>query len=36
MQAMSYVHGAHETPLIGETIGAYLDGIAAATASTTP
>ncbi|MFM2085531.1 MAG: hypothetical protein RLZZ237_400, partial [Pseudomonadota bacterium] len=26
---MSYVHGAHETPLIGETIGAYLDGIAA-------
>ncbi|PMQ18213.1 AMP-binding protein [Janthinobacterium sp. AD80] len=29
MQAMSYVHGAHETPLIGETIGAYLDGIAA-------
>ncbi|MFZ4875012.1 AMP-binding protein [Janthinobacterium sp. Mn2066] len=29
MQALSYVHGAHETPLIGETIGAYLDGIAA-------
>ena len=29
MQAMSYVHGAHETPLIGETIGAYLDGVAA-------
>ncbi|MEG1055392.1 MAG: hypothetical protein RSF79_25505 [Janthinobacterium sp.] len=29
MQAISYVHGAHETPLIGETIGAYLDGIAA-------
>ena len=29
MQAMSYVHGAHETPLIGVTIGAYLDGIAA-------
>ena len=29
MQDMSYVHGAHQTPLIGETIGAYLDGIAA-------
>lgn len=29
MQDMSYVHGAHETPLIGETIGAYLDAIAA-------
>jgi len=29
MQDMSYVHGAHETPLIGETIGAWLDAIAA-------
>jgi len=29
MTTMSYVHGAHETPLIGETIGAYLDMIAA-------
>lgn len=29
MQDMSYVHGAHETPLIGDTIGAYLDAIAA-------
>ena len=29
MQDMSYVHGAHETPLIGATIGAWLDGIAA-------
>ncbi|OBV40381.1 AMP-binding protein [Janthinobacterium psychrotolerans] len=29
MQDMSYVHGAHETPLIGATIGAYLDAIAA-------
>ena len=28
MQDMSYVHGAHETPLIGATIGAWLDGIA--------
>jgi len=29
MTTMSYVHGAHATPLIGETIGTYLDGIAA-------
>lgn len=29
MQDMSYVHGAHEAPLIGDTIGAYLDAIAA-------
>ena len=29
MQDLSYVHGAHETPLIGTTIGAYLDAIAA-------
>ena len=29
MQDMSYVHGAHETPLIGATIGAYLDAILA-------
>jgi fatty-acyl-CoA synthase len=28
MQA-SYAHGAHDVPLIGETIGSYLDGIAA-------
>ncbi|MFZ3234724.1 MAG: AMP-binding protein, partial [Stellaceae bacterium] len=25
MAALSYVHGASETPLIGETIGAYFD-----------
>ncbi len=25
----SYVHGAHDVPLIGETIGAYLDSVAA-------
>jgi fatty-acyl-CoA synthase len=25
----SYVHGAHHVPLIGETIGAYLDAVAA-------
>jgi fatty-acyl-CoA synthase len=30
MQALaSYVHGAHEVPLIGETIGAYLNQVAA-------
>ncbi|WP_317204324.1 AMP-binding protein [Janthinobacterium sp.] len=29
MQQLSYVHGAHSTPLIGATIGAYLDDIAA-------
>ena len=28
-QLASYVHGAHEVPLIGDTIGAYLDGVAA-------
>jgi fatty-acyl-CoA synthase len=28
MQKPSYVHGAHQTPLIGETIGAYLDTVA--------
>jgi fatty-acyl-CoA synthase len=28
MQQPSYVHGAHEVPLIGKTIGAYLDDIA--------
>jgi fatty-acyl-CoA synthase len=28
MQQASYVHGAHTTPLIGATIGAYLDGVA--------
>ena len=28
MQKASYVHGAHQTPLIGETIGAYLDTVA--------
>ncbi len=28
MQQLSYVHGAHETPLIGATIGAYLDEVA--------
>ena len=28
MQQLSYVHGAHEAPLIGQTIGAYLDGVA--------
>ncbi|HCY64736.1 MAG TPA: AMP-binding protein [Oxalobacteraceae bacterium] len=27
MQQLSYVHGAHDVPLIGETIGTYLDGI---------
>ena len=29
MQQASYVHGAHALPLIGDTIGAHLDGIAA-------
>ncbi|MDC8759676.1 AMP-binding protein [Janthinobacterium fluminis] len=29
MQQLSYVHGAHDTPLIGSTIGAYLDDVAA-------
>ena len=29
MQQASYVHGAHPLPLIGDTIGAHLDGIAA-------
>jgi fatty-acyl-CoA synthase len=29
MQQASYVHGAHPLPLIGDTIGAYLDRIAA-------
>ncbi|HAT33833.1 MAG TPA: AMP-binding protein [Janthinobacterium sp.] len=29
MQQLSYVHGAHQTPLIGATIGAYLDTVAA-------
>jgi fatty-acyl-CoA synthase len=28
MQKPSYVHGAHQTPLIGETIGTYLDTVA--------
>ena len=28
MQQASYVHGAHDAPLIGETIGAFLDGVA--------
>jgi fatty-acyl-CoA synthase len=28
MQQLSYVHGAHQTPLIGSTIGAYLDAVA--------
>ena len=28
MQHASYVHGAHDVPLIGETIGAFLDGVA--------
>jgi fatty-acyl-CoA synthase len=28
MQQLSYVHGAHDIPLIGETIGTYLDGVA--------
>ncbi|MFM9434069.1 fatty-acyl-CoA synthase [Janthinobacterium sp. CG_23.3] len=28
MQQLSYVHGAHQTPLIGATIGAYLDAVA--------
>ena len=28
MQQASYVHGAHDVPLIGETIGAFLDGVA--------
>jgi fatty-acyl-CoA synthase len=28
-QNLSYVHGAHDVPLIGQTIGAYLAGIAA-------
>jgi fatty-acyl-CoA synthase len=28
MQQASYVHGAHNVPLIGETIGSYLDGVA--------
>lgn len=28
-QSLSYVHGAHDVPLIGETIGAFLAGIAA-------
>ncbi|RJG03014.1 AMP-binding protein [Noviherbaspirillum sedimenti] len=28
MQKPSYVHGAHNVPLIGETIGSYLDSIA--------
>ena len=28
MQQLSYVHGAHDVPLIGQTIGAYLDGVA--------
>lgn len=28
MQQLSYVHGAHDVPLIGETIGTYLDGVA--------
>jgi hypothetical protein len=27
-QSLSYVHGAHDVPLIGETIGAFLAGIA--------
>jgi fatty-acyl-CoA synthase len=27
-QSLSYVHGAHDVPLIGETIGRYLAGIA--------
>ncbi|MET3132626.1 fatty-acyl-CoA synthase [Oxalobacteraceae bacterium GrIS 1.11] len=29
MQQLSYVHGAHQKPLIGSTIGAYLDAVAA-------
>ena len=28
MQQASYVHGAHDVPLIGDTIGAFLDGVA--------
>nr|WP_217344704.1 AMP-binding protein [Noviherbaspirillum sp. L7-7A]MBV0878878.1 AMP-binding protein [Noviherbaspirillum sp. L7-7A] len=28
MQQASYVHGAYDVPLIGETIGAFLDGVA--------
>jgi fatty-acyl-CoA synthase len=28
MQQASYVHGGHDVPLIGETIGAFLDGVA--------
>ncbi len=28
MQQLSYVHGAHSVPLIGETIGSYLDSVA--------
>lgn len=27
--AASYVHGAHDVPLIGETVGAYLGMVAA-------
>jgi fatty-acyl-CoA synthase len=29
MQKLSYVHGASETPLIGQTIGAYFDAVVA-------
>lgn len=28
-RSLSYVHGAHDVPLIGETIGPYLTSIAA-------
>jgi fatty-acyl-CoA synthase len=28
-QSLSYVHGAHDVPLIGETIGSFLSGVAA-------
>lgn len=28
MQQLSYVHGAHQVPLIGETIGSYMDSAA--------
>ncbi|WP_338771044.1 AMP-binding protein [Massilia sp. METH4] len=28
-QSLSYVHGAHDVPLIGETIGSFLAGVAA-------
>ncbi|MDB5749286.1 MAG: AMP-binding protein, partial [Massilia sp.] len=27
-QSLSYVHGAHDVPLIGQTIGPFLSGIA--------